>query len=139
MNVDDYISVTGHAGLYELVANRDNGLILMDIDSGKKRFFSAMRNQFTPLGSIAIYTMRDTVPLENVMRNMLQQYEDNPPVSPTAEKTDLEEYFLDILPDYDPDKVFTGDIKKIIKWFNFLYERSLIQLEDDPLRNTEEE
>lgn len=139
MNVDDYISVTGKSGLYELVANRSNGLILKDVDSGKKRFFSAMRNQFTPLGSIAIYTMRDTVPLENVMRNMLQQYEDNPPVDPNSSNEELEEYFLDILPDYDPDKVFIGDIKKIIKWFNFLHERSLIHLEDDPLMNSEEE
>lgn len=133
MNIDDYIAVSGKPGLYRLTANRTNGLILEDIDSGKSRFFSAMRNQFTPLNSISIYTTRDTMSLENVLRNMLQQYEDNPPVNPNSSSEELEDYFMDILPDYDTDKVFTGDIKKIIKWFNYLNDRDLLTLDEDPL------
>lgn len=139
MKIDDFIAVTGKSGLFRLTANRSNGLILEDIDSGKSRFFSAMRNQFTPLNSISIYTNQDTVPLENVFRNMLQQYEDNPPVKANADTDELEDYFMDILPDYDQDKVFTGDIKKIIKWFNFLNDRDLLSLDEDPLAEDEEE
>ncbi len=138
MNLDDYIAVTGKPGLYKLSANRHNGLILEDIESGKRRFFSGRRNQFTPLSSIAIYTMRDTVPLDKVFRNMLQQYEDNPPVDTNSDNEELEDYFMDILPDYDTEKVFTGDIKKLIKWFNFLKERNLISLEEDALLDEEE-
>lgn len=139
MNIDDIVSVTGKPGLYRLNANRSNGLILEEIDTGKKRFFSGMRNQFTPLSSIAIYTTRDTMPLENIFRNMLQQYEDNPPINTNSTNEEIEDYFLDILPNYDPEKVFIGDIKKIIKWFNFLHERDLIALGADPLTHSVEE
>lgn len=139
MNIDDFISVTGKPGLFRLTANRGNGLILEEIDSGKSRFFSALRHQFTPLNSISIYTVRDTMPLENVFRNMLQQYEDNPPINVNSSNEELADYFMDILPDYDQDRVFTGDIKKVIKWFNFLNDRNLLSLEDDSLADTDEE
>lgn len=137
-SVDEIISVSGTSNLFKMAANKSNGLILEDLASGKKKFYSAMRHQFTPLGTIAVYTLRDTVPLENVFRNMLQQHDDNPPVSPSVNKEEMEDYFMDILPDYDPKKVFHSDMKKIVKWYTFLKDNSLISLEDDPLVEEEE-
>ncbi len=123
MNLENLVAVSGLPGIYRMAANRNNGLIIEDLHTGKKRFASARRHQFTPLESIAIFTDDgDSTELRNVFRNMLQQIEDNPPVNPDADPDTLREYFTDVLPNYDQDRVHTGDIKKVIKWFNFLRE-----------------
>lgn len=127
MNLDNIISVSGMSGLFRMAANRSNGLIIEDIDTGKKRFASVRKHQFTPLESIAIYTDDgDSLELKRVFSNMLDQLEDNPPVDAKSKPEELHNYFADILPNYDRDKVMTGDIKKLIKWFNFLNQRSML-------------
>lgn len=142
MKIENIMAVSGLPGLYRMAANRNNGLIIEDLSTGKKRFASARKHQFTPLESIGIYTDDgDTAELKIVFRNMLDQLEDNPPVDAGAPTEELTEYFADILPNYDRDRVKVGDIKKVIKWFAFLKEQAL--LEDDenasPEQNKEEE
>lgn len=129
MKLDNLIAVSGLPGIYRMAANRSNGLIIEDVKTGKRRFASSRKHQFTPLESIAIYTDDgDSTELKNVFRNMLQQLEDNPPPSTggSTSAEDLHEYFADVLPDYDRDRVFTGDIKKLVKWFNYLQDSDLL-------------
>lgn len=132
MNLDNLIAVSGLPGLFRMAANRNNGLIVEDLDSGKRRFVSARKHQFTPLGSIAIFTDDgDSVELANVFRNMRDQFEDRPPVDPAVKSDELFDYFTDILPNYDPDRVYPGDVKKVIKWFNSLKENGLLTETDE--------
>ncbi|MEZ5039893.1 MAG: DUF5606 domain-containing protein [Saprospiraceae bacterium] len=127
MNLDNLIAVSGLPGLYKMAANRGNGLIIEDLTTGKKRFASARKHQFTPLESIGIYTDDgDTSELKMVFGNMLDQLADNPPVKPTADPELLHKYFSEILPNYDRDRVLIGDIKKVIKWFNYLNDKGLL-------------
>ena len=140
MKLENLIAVSGLTGLFRMAANRSNGLIVEDIKTGKRRFASARKHQFTPLESIAIYTDDgDSTELKNVFRNMHQQLEDNPAPSTSASSNELHEYFADILPNYDRDRVFTGDIKKVIKWFNYLQESDLLTIEDDTEQPSAEE
>ncbi len=140
MNLDQLVAVSGMPGIYRIAANRNNGLIVEDLSTGKKRFASARKHQFTPLESIAIFTDDgDSIELKYVFRNMLQQIEDHPPVDPNAQAEILHEYFAEVLPTYDRDRVFTGDIKKIIKWFNYLNEQGILQTEEDDQDHSEEE
>lgn len=132
MNLDNLIAVSGLPGLFRMAANRSNGLIVEDLDSGKRRFVSARKHQFTPLGSIAIFTDDgDSVELVSVFRSMRDQFDDRPPVEPTAKSEELFDYFADILPNYDPDRVYPGDVKKVIKWFNSLKENGLLTETDE--------
>jgi len=130
MNLDDFVAVSGKGGIFKLVANRSNGLIIEDIDSGKKKFASGRLHQFTPLSSIGIYTDTDTAELKEVFAAMLQHFDKTPPVKPTASNPELHEYFAIILPEYDRDRVHIKDIKKVIKWFTFLKERDLLSIEE---------
>jgi hypothetical protein len=140
MNLEDLVSVSGMSGIYKMAANRNNGLIIEDLDSGKRKFASARKHQFTPLESIAIYTDDDdSVELAKVFRSMLEQLEDNPPVKTSAKSDEVREYFLDILPNHDRDKVHVSDIKKLIKWFTFLNERNLLSLEEDSKKEGSDE
>lgn len=138
MNLKDYLAVSGLSGIYRLVASRSNGLIIEDLDDGKRKFVSSRKHQFTPLESIAIYTDDgDSTELKNVFQNMLDQYEDNPPVSPNADAEEMKEYFMDVLPTFDRNRVHTGDIKKVIKWFNFMKDHDLFEATEED--TTEEE
>lgn len=121
------VSISGKPGIYKVVANRDNGLVVEDYDNGQKRFISGRMHQFTPLESISIYTHEGTEALGEIFERMKNKDQENPPVHSKASQKELENYFSKILPDYDPDRVFPSDIKKLIKWYNFLNERNLLQ------------
>jgi len=139
MKLDNLIAVSGLPGIYRMAANRSNGLIIEDVKTEKRRFASSRKHQFTPLESIAIYTDDgDSTELKNVFRNMQQQLEDNPPPKGSASAEDLQEYFADVLPNYDRDRVFNGDIKKLIKWFNYLQDSGLLS-ETEEVSTEEEE
>lgn len=127
MKLDEYIAVSGLPGVYKVGANRSNGLLLEDIDTGKTRFASVRKHQFTPLASVAIYTHMDSTPLTDIFKTMKSQMDENPPIAINADPTDIFAYFEKILPDFDRDKVYISDIKKVIKWFLFLNERNLLE------------
>lgn len=131
MKLDDLVAVSGISGVFKLAANRNNGLIIEDLDTGKKRFASARKHQFTPLASIGIFTLDDSTELKIIFRTMVEQLESNAVPKVSDSSNVLHEYFRKILPDYDEDKVHTSDIKKVIKWFIFLNERNLIDMEDE--------
>lgn len=138
MNLEEYVAVSGLPGVYKMVANRNNGLIIADLDSGKGRFASARKHQFTPLASIGIYTDDDTEELKVVFRTMLEKYETLPPVATNVSSDELFDYFGEILPNFDRDRVYASDVKKIIKWFNYLNARNLLSLTDE-VKSEEEE
>lgn len=138
MNLENLVAVSGLSGLFRLVANRSNGLIVEDLADGKRRFASARKHQFTPLESIGIYTDDgDSTELKNVFRNMLDQQADNPPVDPEAAPEELRSYFADVLPTYDRDRVHVGDMRKVVKWFHYLQGKGL--LADNPAADSETE
>lgn len=124
--LDDLISVSGLSGLYKMVANRNNGLIVESIESGKRRFCSVRKHQFTPLGSIAIYTITDTVPLKDVFQKITNQLDETPLPADKASKSELVDYFGEIIPQFDRDRVYPSDIKKLVKWYRFLVTHDLL-------------
>ncbi|MEM9837377.1 MAG: DUF5606 domain-containing protein [Bacteroidota bacterium] len=121
MKIDHILAVTGLPGLYTMVKERKGGLIVEDMATGKRRFAPSRKHQFAPLESMAIYTDDgEAEPLKNVFQRMLDQLEDNTPPEAKSSKDVLFEYLSDILPNYDPERVYASDIKKLLKWFHFL-------------------
>ena len=127
MNLDQILAVSRMPGLYKLVTTRNNGLVIEDMDTGRRTFVSIRKHQFTPLQSVAIYTYGDTAEISKIFQAMIENREDHPVPGTNAEPEDLHTYFRIILPDYNEDRVFVSDIKKIIKWFRFLDERNLLK------------
>ncbi len=129
MNLEKLVAISGRSGIYKMAANRQNGLIVQDLDNGKRFFAPSRKHQFTPLESISIYTndQESTAELKHVFDSMLAQLDHNPPVSSKSNSKEIKNYFEQILPDFDQDKVLVSDIKKLIKWFNFLNERQLLE------------
>lgn len=138
MNIKNIVAVSGLSGLYKLVATKSNGLLVADPDTGKTRFCSVRQHQFTPMETVAIYTDSDTVEIAKVFQSMLDHQEKQPVPSANAPHKDLQKYFEIIIPDYDRDRVFHSDMKKVVKWFNYLNERGMLAA-TTPEGNNEEE
>lgn len=126
MNLDDYIAVSGMPNVYKLVTNKSNGLILGDLDTGKTRFYPVRKHQFTPMASVAIYTLEDTIPVVDVFARMKDKSSTHPIPKASDDKMVLLEYFENIVPDYDEDRVYVSDIKKVIKWYTYLNDRKIL-------------
>jgi len=130
MDLSKILSVSGLPGLFKMVGNRSNGLIVEDLESGKGRFCSSRKYQFTPLESIAIYTNDDTISLKEVFEKLKKKDPAQIPTSKNSEK-EVKAYFKELLPDYDEERVYIKDMKKLLKWFLFLNEKSLLDSEEE--------
>jgi len=122
--LENIVSVSGLPGLFLMEASRSNGLIVKNMDSGMKQFVSVRKHQFTPLRSIAIYTYGDSTPIEELFAKMTELKADhNVPEILKGDNKMLADYFRLVLPDYDEDRVYPSDMKKVLKWFDFLDKR----------------
>ena len=126
MRIKDIIAVSGVPGLSKLVTSRDNGLLLQDLDSGRTKFYATRKHQFTPLETVAIYTNVDTIELKEVIKTMIEKEEENPIVAHNASSPEIISYFETIIPDYDRDRVYISDMKKVLKWYKKLEEKGLL-------------
>lgn len=131
MQIKDIIAVSGVGGLSRLASSRSNGLLLEDLDTGKTKFYSLRKHQFTPLETVSIYTMTDTAELKEVLSSMKALEGSNPIPSIKDANSVLADYFELILPEYDQDRVYPSDIKKIIKWYGILKEKGLLEGSDE--------
>lgn len=131
MQIKDVLAVSGLPGLYKLVNSRNNGLFVQDLDGGKTKFCSSRKHQFTPLETVAIYTVYDTVELKEVFEKMKAYAVNNEIVAPNESKEAITAFFTEVLPEYDRDRVYVSDMKKIVKWYNYLNERQLLEGSDE--------
>lgn len=129
MNLKDLVAVSGLPGIYKLVTSRNNGLVVEDIDSGKTKFCSVRKHQFTPLETVAIYTDVDACEIKAVFQKIKEHGAPTPELSSSPKE--LFSYFAEILPDYDRDQVRISDVKKVIKWYNFLDQRDMLDGSDE--------
>ncbi len=129
MNLEKYLVVAGVPGVHKLISSRANGLVIEDRNEGRTRFVPVRQQQVTPIATVAIYTDTEegTIALTDVFQKMLDQYDSLPPAELTANSAALREYFSAILPEHDRDRVHINDIKKCIKWFNFMREKGIFE------------
>lgn len=139
MNLKNLIAVSGAPGLYEMVSSKNSGLILKDPKTKKSKFYSVRQHQFTPLETVGIYTMTDTVDLKVIFGDMTSKIKELPIPSPKDQNKDLLAYFAIILPEFDRDRVYPSDIKKIIKWYNFVDEMGYLAMEEEVEENASQE
>ncbi|MEL0652397.1 DUF5606 domain-containing protein [Algibacter sp. TI.3.09] len=126
MSLDKVLSISGKPGLYNLVTQTRGGFIAESLID-KKRITVNVRQNVSVLSEIAIYTLTEEVPLKQVFLNIKNKENgQESSVKPKDGKDKLEEYFFEILPDYDEDRVYASDIKKVLQWYNLLVKNNLL-------------
>ena len=116
------LSISGKPGLYKLISQGKNMLIVETIDATKKRFPAYGNEKIISLADIAMYTNDSEVPLRDVLRS-IKEKENGAIASIDVKKATSEQlrgYLAEVLPDFDRDRVYTNDIKKLILWYNIL-------------------
>ena len=135
MNLTKVLAISGKPGLYHLETQTRSGFLATSLADGK-RISVGIRNNVSLLSEIAIYTLEKEVPLTEVFTNM-KNFEEGKEarISPKSDGSTLEEYFSQVLPNYDRDRVYASDIKKIIQWYNLLLAKGF--LEEDAQEDTQ--
>jgi hypothetical protein len=133
MRLKDLVVVTGFTGVQKMAANRNNGMLIEDMDTGKVRFAPIRKHQFSPMESISVYIdgEDDSVEIRTVFQSMFDKLAELPLVSEAAKSEELRAYFTAVLPNHDRDRVHISDIKKIVKWFKFLNDRGYMTMEEE--------
>ena len=130
MSLEKILAIGGKPGLYRLVTQTRTGLVAESLAVGKI-LSVGISNNVSVLSEIAIYTLEEELPLRAVFEK-IQQKEggQRTPVDHKAGKLALEEYFFEVLPNYDEDRVYASDIKKVIQWYNLLQEKGITDFSD---------
>jgi len=130
MEYNKIIAVTGMPGLYELLSSKADGAIVRSLDDKSTKFVSSRIHNFSHLESIEIYTVRDNVNLVDILKAMESSTEKLPG---DKDPKDLKNYFTKVYPDLDFDRVYSSDLKKMIKWFTVLKNNKVeIKLSEAP-------
>ena len=130
MSLDKILAIGGRPGLYRLVTQTRSGLIAESLADGKKLSVS-ISNNVSVLSEIAIYTLEEELPLREVFEKIQQKEQgQKTSVNHKAGKLALEEYFFEVLPNYDEDRVYPSDIKKVIRWYNLLLDNGVTDFSD---------
>ncbi|MEL7269095.1 MAG: DUF5606 domain-containing protein [Bacteroidota bacterium] len=130
MALEKILSIGGKPGLYKLLTQTRTGFVGESLIDGK-RITVGMRNNVSVLSEIAIYTLEEEVPLRTVFQKIKEKEAGKKTaISHKAEKIQLEEYFFEVLPNYDEDRVYASDIKKIVQWYNLLVENGITDFEE---------
>jgi hypothetical protein len=135
MEYGKIISVTGMPGLFELVSSKNDGAIVRSLADGATTFVSSRKHQFSHVESIEIYTESDNVNLVEIFQAMQASTEALP--NPKDNKA-LAAYFKTVYPAIDLDRVYTSDMKKMVKWFELLNSKGVEFKLSQPSEETEE-
>ena len=136
MEYSKIIAITGLPGLYELISSKSDGGIVRSLDDKTTRFVSSRVHQFSHLESIEVYTTRHNVNLVDILKAMEGSKEKLPD---DREASALKSYFEKVYPELDFDRVYTSDLKKMVKWFSVLSKNQVEIKLSEPVTEEAEE
>lgn len=130
MNLEGIIAVTGMPGLFRVISQGKGSVIVEDLIT-KKRMPMTSRYQANSLHDTGIYTYNDTIPLVELFQKIAIKEDAKPTIAYTSSDQELTNYFRSILEDYDEQRVYLSDIKKVFRWYNILQSAGLIVLQKE--------
>ncbi len=123
------LSISGHPGLFKMIAEAKNSIIVESLLNGK-RMPAYSTSKISSLEDIAIFTETAEVPFKDVLKSIVEK-EENGAIEKIPSGNELKAYFGEILPEYDRDRVYTSDMKKILQWYNILQKNDLLNFEEE--------
>lgn len=141
MNLEKVLAISGKPGLYVLKVQTRSGFVAESLADGKKITVN-LKSNVSLLSEISIYTYDGEKPLAEIMNNITKKEKNGPTISHKEDNATLLAYFREILTDFDEDRVYPSDIKKILNWYNILQAKGLVSdelpKEEETVEATEE-
>tara|TARA_R110002072_G_C7976148_1_gene535474 strand:+ start:12771 stop:13331 length:561 start_codon:yes stop_codon:yes gene_type:complete len=137
MDISGIISISGRPGLYKVVAQGKNSIIVESL-TDKKRFPAYSTDRISALEDISIYTLEEDKPLKDIYTDILAKIGNTNAPSHKEDITTLQEFLVDILPNYDDERVYPSDIKKLFQWYNLLFKVGIIKVEKEAPKKADE-
>jgi len=129
--VKDILSISGHGGLFKYLKKSRNGIIVEHLETGKRMNADATA-RVNALEDISVYTVDGDIPLKDIFKAISEKEDGGPSLNPKkTSSNELREYFEEIAPEYDEEKVYISDIKKILKWYNTLQKLDMLNFEEE--------
>lgn len=138
MSLRGIISISGKSGLYKVIAQGKNNVIVESLEDGR-RFPAFASNKISALEDISIYTLEEDVMLTEVYKKMFETLKGGEAISHKGEVSEMRDFLLSVLPNYDEEKVNNSDVKKLFQWYNILHSAGLLTTEPVEEASSEEE
>ena len=124
MEFSKIISVAGKPGLFQVISQSKNAIIVQGLNDNKRVAINATQN-VSLLENIAIYTYEEDLPLLEVFKAMSEKTNGEKAISHKESGAKLTSFFAEVLPNYDDERVYTSNIKKVIQWYNLLVDAGM--------------
>jgi hypothetical protein len=137
MELKGILAISGKPGLYKLVSQTKTGLIVESLDDGK-RFPVYAAHQISALEEISLFTYEDDLALADAFKMIYENLNGEKAPSPKSSSKDLEKFMSEAIPEYDEERVYVSDIKKLVRWYNQLLEKGIIKFEEESSEESQE-
>lgn len=126
MELSEIASISGKGGLFKVLKPGKSGVLLESMDTTKARIVANATQRLSVLSEISIYTTtkEGTVALEDVLKKIHKDFKDDLGVDGNSDANELKAFLKSVLPEYDEDRVYVSDIKKLVKWYSILLEQA---------------
>ncbi|MEO5674018.1 MAG: DUF5606 domain-containing protein [Chitinophagales bacterium] len=132
MEFKEIIALSGMPGLYQLVSNKSDGIIVKSLDDNKTQFVSSRLHGISTLDTTSVYLKNEeTTELKKVFQEMKSKQSEVTLPDTKSDDKKLKDYFSKIIPDYDEEKVHLSDMKKMVRWYHILKQHDLIPAEEE--------
>jgi hypothetical protein len=138
MNLKDIMAISGKPGLFKFVSQAKNGIIVESIPE-KKRIPAYASDKVSSLEDIAIFTDTDEEKLSLIFDKIFEKENAGQTINHKSSPDDLKAYFAEIVPDYDKERVYVSDMKKVFNWYNILQENAMLVPSEEEKETKEEE
>lgn len=138
MDLTKILSISGKSGLFVSIGQTKGGLIVESLSDGKRIPVFA-HEKMSSLAEISIFTIDEDAPLLDVLKSISEKYEGKPAINPASGGEQLKAFMKEVLPNYDTERVYTSDIKKLLAWYNQLAEKEMLDFTEEPTEEAKEE
>ncbi len=122
MELKDFAAISGKGGLFKVIKPTRSGIIVESIDENKKKMVASASNRISILEEISLYTntSEGAIPLKEVMLKIYEEFKDDTGLTSSSSTQELTAFIEHLVPEYDKEKVYASDIKKIVTWYHIL-------------------
>jgi hypothetical protein len=137
MDLKEILAISGHSGLFKFISQGRTGIIVEGFED-KKKMVAFKHYKISSLSDIAIFADSGETPLRTIFKKIFEIENGNLAFNGKIDDKQLKSYFEKVLPDYDKEKVYVSDIKKVISWYNILVGNGVTEFGEEPIEEKQE-